>query len=281
MRKNLAVIYSDPKDPVALDLRNLGVDVFHVDELNPGLVLSTWPVPVRHAEASIFSRRLGGAVINRTFSLSGTLIGSRLEEAGIHRQWFFALIDDLLSGSECLMFDSGLQGISRSNLPLDLQWQRMRDLDAAIQTPKYATASGLSMPDLSGLADPMQKSVWSVFDWREERLISDDELIWDKFFVERPVGAAIQIYFVGDYPFTLAGKDVESDDALRRAADTLVTAAKKAFCAKAGELLAFWNGGRLSFHAYSPFLVNAWKLPSFRSQFLAHAGLAHERECLV
>jgi hypothetical protein len=127
-----------------------------------------------------------------------------------------------------------------------------------VNVPKYVLAIGGEAADLSQFRDPMQKSRWSLYDWKTENHLSENEIANYFFYVERPVGIPIICHYLGDVATWLSfprGGNPEIDMSIF---DPLVKMVKSCFVSSVGEFLTFLEpNGTLRFYAFSPFLEAA------------------------
>lgn len=167
------VIHSDPEDVVAAVLGDVrGVSVIHLDELT-----RNWRVQ----EAEIIEPVLGKSVpsvcyayiINRVFDLSCTEIGKRLRTFRLHENWAYTALGSVLSRAHALAHGIGPRGVSRSLLPLNVQWKLLSERIPDIKTPRFAFGFGHRMPDMSHLENFVQKSVWSYFRWNGDSDVAE------------------------------------------------------------------------------------------------------------
>ena len=71
-------------------------------------------------------------------------------------------------------------------------------IDSSSLDQQLVAAVGCQRPEVAGLDNPMQKSVWSLFDWMDERYLPATEASRHQFLVERPAGKPLIAYFFGD-----------------------------------------------------------------------------------
>jgi hypothetical protein len=259
------ILFSRSDDPVVQYLRahGEGIRIFHVDELTPYLNLVEWPgIFEQHYPAEMLEAFTGAHVINRVFSLGGTRLKALFDSWLYHEQWAHLALAPLLDRATELSHDTGIKGASRSLLPLSTQWFLLERAVASVKTPVFAYAFGGAEPDIKEIVSPLQKSVWSLFDWRDEGHISEQERQWHRFVVDRPTGVPVICYFVNsaleeaeDIDFILPRGETEIDRG--RFAD-LAQAVARIFRSELGEFLTYVEeDGALRFHAFSPGLETA------------------------
>ena len=253
MRKTI-VIYSDEDDVVALRARATGVPSIHIDELVPALEARPWPENLRLSPGSQTVQLFRNArVINRVFILEGTCVADFLRRHCIDMRWFHIRLQSLLAIGESLCHDTGCLGVSRSLAPLNIQWFEIKREMQDLKTPDFAYGVGYEAADLSHVQDPMQKSVWSLFDWKNETRLDEEERTRHQFHVARPKGVPAIAWFLGGeqnglhFPREKAGIDAALLEQIARAA-------ARAFRSDIGEMLLYVTGNVVTFHAFSPFL---------------------------
>ena len=269
----ITILHADAEDPVAriaATLRDsLDVEILQVDALLPRLEVRAWPQMLHLAvEGDQGSTSGPGHVINRLFSLSGTGIGRYLKTNRRDERWLHVRLQNYFAGAMSLAYDQGVRGVSRSLLPLNAQWLSIQQALPSIRVPRFSYGFGYQRPDIAGLDNPMQKSVWSLFDWKEEHHLPAAEESRHQFFVERPFGKPLIAYFFGDSVGRSdqpGGAGTADDAELQR----ICMAARKAFRAEAGELLLYQQTQGLVFHAFSPYMRSAQVLPQFELDAIA------------
>lgn len=276
------VIYADPTDPVALAAHHGGVQTLHIDELAEFSSAQPWPEVLRIEMPVAIEQCVRGArIVNRLFSLDDTAMGAMLQQSGVDLRWLHIRLKPLLDLGISLAHDTGTRGVSRTLMPLNVQWFEMKRTLPDVVTPEFVYSFGYEAPDLSGLDVPMQKSVWSLFDWKEERHLSDEERARHQFHVSAPRGVPVISWFLGKQDagmvFPRGPADIDQD-----MLGQINAAARKAFCSDLGEILLYADGSTLRFQAYSPFLksaVNETDLSARLSAWLARspaeAGVTH------
>lgn len=252
------VIHSDPEDVVAAVLGDVrGVSVIHLDELT-----RNWRVQ----EAEIIEPVLGKSVpsvcyayiINRVFDLSCTEIGKRLRTFRLHENWAYTALGSVLSRAHALAHGIGPRGVSRSLLPLNVQWKLLSERIPDIKTPRFAFGFGHRMPDMSHLENFVQKSVWSYFRWNGDSDVAEGEQQWHPFFVEQPQGIPIICSYHGEafalsFPRGRPKADLGDFPAL-------VHACRDLFDSRMGEILVYQEDESLTFCACSPYMAGIGEL---------------------
>lgn len=249
------VITSDLDDFVARRASALRAAVLHVDDLCECISTRPWPEVLKVDLPDYFKAAVRGAyVINRIFSLAGTKVASRLKAEGIDERWFHIRIQPLLELADCLAHDTGTRGVSRTLLPLDAQWFEIKRVGCEVSTPDFIRGRGRERPNVAALREPIQKSAWSLFEWKEERSMTWEESQDNQFYVSRPTGIPVIAWYLGRsvHGFHCPGKTAEIDQVAIRA---ISSKARAAFRSDAGEMLLFLDGRTLCFHAFSPLLA--------------------------
>jgi hypothetical protein len=122
-----------------------------------------------------------------------------------------------------------------------------------IDVPTYVYSFGGSAPDLSKIKDPMQKSIWSLHDWREETNFGPDNVNWHPFYVERPTGVPVLCNYIRDDV-----NIVMLRDPTEKGVDDFRPMAKivsQVFRSQMGEFLTYVESdGTIRFYAFTPTL---------------------------
>lgn len=261
--KPVTLVYTHPNDPIFASFGRIGgthdhVECVHIDEVLQHLSSAEWP-EVLHASLppTLHAKFTGAVVINRVFSFEGTLAERLAAEWSCHNAWFHSALSPLLQTASYVVHDPGLRGVSRSVLPLNTQWLRLTAVLPEQRVPKFKYFFGGELPAIDDMTDPMQKSIWSIFEWKEDRQLTPREAAWHRFFVERPVDVPVIAYYLGDgdpeliFPRTPCDLSIA---AVRRVTD----ACREAFRSEMGEVLLYVNAdGDLTFAAFSPFMNTA------------------------
>lgn len=263
MNARTIVLYTDHADPVARRAARSGADLLHLDDLLPRVRAGSWPAVLDfEPSAEMRERFIGARVVNRVFSLANTHMDGFLRDSGIDARWLHIRLQSLLDSAASVCHDTGVRGVSRTLMPLNVQWFELKRVLADIQTPDFVYSIGYEAPELRGLVDPLQKSVWSLFDWKQERNLLPEEKRRHQFFVSRPQGVPLVAYFCGESAHGVhfpRGEAVPFDLERVRAINQ---AARRAFRSETGELLLFAEGGQLRFHAFSPYLLSVAEEPA-------------------
>ncbi|WP_435014237.1 hypothetical protein [Xanthomonas arboricola] len=271
MKAKTVVLYSDRQDPIALQaLRSTQSNVacVHVDQLIPLLARQDWPEILRMATTADIEKIFAGSkIINRAFALAGTELSSCLAAWGVDERWFHIRLQGLLGLGSAVSYDTGVRGVSRSLLPLNAQWFEMKRSLPDLPTPHFEYGFGYEHPDISAMTGPLQKSVWSLFDWKIERHLSPDEARRHQFFVEAPVGVPLIAYFVGSAVEVLWPRERVEVDLSR--VNEVAEVARRVFRAEAGEVLLYAEDQGLRFYAFSPHLLSVAEEPAFRAMLVA------------
>ncbi|MEJ1141387.1 hypothetical protein [Stenotrophomonas sp. CCNWLW162] len=252
------VIHSDPEDVVATELRDVeGVSVIHLDELTQSWCVQEAEIIEPVVETSI-PNMWSAYIINRVFDLSCTEIGKRLRAFGLHENWAHTALGSVLSRAHALAHGIGPRGVSRSLLPLNVQWKLLSERVPGIKTPRFAFGFGHRMPDMSHLDKFVQKSVWSYFRWDGDSDVAEGEQQWHPFFVEQPQGIPIICSYHGDvfalsFPRGRPKADLGTFPAL-------IHACRELFDSRMGEILVYQEDEILTFCACSPYMAGIGEL---------------------
>ncbi|MHC1671405.1 hypothetical protein ACODUM_00950 [Stenotrophomonas maltophilia] len=258
MKTPTIVIHSDPEDVVAAVLRDVqGVSVIHLDELTRSWCVQEAEIIEPVVEKSIPSM-WSAYIINRVFDLSCTEIGKRLRAFGLHENWAHTALGSVLSRAHALAHGIGPRGVSRSLLPLNVQWKLLSERIPDIKTPRFAFGFGHRMPDMSRLEKFVQKSVWSYFRWNGDSDVAEGEQQWHPFFVEQPQGIPIICSYHGEafalsFPRGRPKADLGDFPAL-------VHACWELFDSRMGEILVYQEDESLTFCACSPYMAGIGEL---------------------
>nr|WP_313270524.1 hypothetical protein [Stenotrophomonas geniculata] len=253
MKNSIVVLHSDDQDAVAVALRDVrDVTVIHLDQLT-----SLWTIreatPIVAAPLARKPMLHAGYVINRVFDISRCDIGMKLRKCGLHENWAHAALGSLLVGAATLAHGIGTRGVSKSLLPLNVQWMLISGLVSDIRVPPFAFGFGHRMPDTSHLKDPVQKSVWSYFKWDGTSDVEEGEEQWHPFFVERPEGVPVVCSYHGDAVDLEFPRGAVSIGA--GVITSLVAACRETFDSRIGEILFYVQGTTITFCAFSPYLA--------------------------
>jgi len=258
MKTPTIVIHSDPEDVVAALLGDVqGVSVIHLDELTRSWCVREAEVIEPVLEQSIPSL-CSAYIINWVFELSRTEIGLRLRAFGLHENWAHAALGSVLARAHALAHGIGPRGVSRSLLPLNVQWKLLSGRIPGIKTPQFAFGFGHRMPDISHLEKFVQKSVWSYFRWNGDSDVAEDEQQWHPFFVEQPQGIPIVCSYHGEafaLSFPRGWPEVDLG-----AFPGLVSACRELFDSRMGEILVYQEDEILTFCACSPYMAGVGEL---------------------
>lgn len=273
------ICYSDHNDPLVQIVRQHRRDgschLIHVDELLPYVQPVEWPEVLRVALPDQVAQRFDTTLtINRLFNFANTEISSKLLEWGVNERWLHIKVSKYLLRGRQLAHDLGQRGVSRCLLPLNSQWFLLSRDHASFPTPKFSFAMGYEAPQLEDMVHPMQKSVWSLFDWKEEQTITTIETRRHRFFVDSPTGIPVVAFYFGDDVEYIFPKQITTVD--RNRYESLAHAARKIFKSEAGELLTYMeNDGTMRFYGFSPFLYSSRTSDKFME--LGHAWLDRAR----
>lgn len=252
------VLYSNPYDPVADVLSRAGVATcFHTDSLVKYFERGEWPLPIRATfPIEVRTHFQGANIFNRIFSHDGTALADILAQWQLHTLWGDRLLTELVLSGASRWHDVSIRGVSRSCLPLNTQWFLLANRTSRIVFPKFVYGFGRVLPDLHDFHDPMQKSIWSLFDWREEHHLDMSDRDWHKFFVDRPVGTPVVCFFVDEsLGFAFPRDRVEVDHSLY---EDIVGHVSTVFQSRMGEFLTYVDDqGQVTFCAFSPLMRSA------------------------
>lgn len=270
MSKPTVFLYSDSEDTFSAYVKehfhsHLSVKLIGFDQLARHLRPAAWPaVMAGDYPAELADTFSGSYVVNRVFNIDPDIVQSGLLKHGPHELWLHVITHPLLNSAAALAHDIGTRGVSRSLLPLNTQWMYISDSGQnGIKVPRFALGFGGVEPDISGLKDPMQKSIWSYFDWKTERHLPKAEQGWHKFYVERPAGEPVICHYLDDeiwcsFP---RGTRHELDE---QQVNHIVARARECFGSTIGEILLYLEAdGGLRFHAFSPHMTAAVQSESF------------------
>jgi hypothetical protein len=211
----------------------------------------------------------GGFIVNRVFGISSQSLSALSVKADALAHF---AIEPLIKSGIGAAHDLGPPGVSRTQLPLTSQWEIMSNYkNNGIPVPKFLYVLPGEAPDLNQFHCPMQKSVWSIFDWKEERHLSEVEKFHYRFFVEKPIGFPIVCHFLGDVAVWFSfptGRDPNGRDPKinAHAFEPFVKQATVGFKSSIGEFLTFLEpNGVIRFYAFSPILEVASETTEFSS----------------
>jgi len=272
------IFYAEKNDPVVIEAKRSAselsqVDFLHVDELIPYLQNAEWPEMIRTTFPFKLKERFNGAlVINRVFTLADTELFDVLNAWSKNERWFHIKVQPLLNLARQLTHDVGLRGVSKCLLPLNVQWYYIQREREDISLPNFSYAMSYESPKNQLMTAPMQKSVWSLFDWKAERNISVGEQRRHRFFVESPKGTPVICYFLGKdtrglvFPRT----NIDVDEGLFA---KLADLASSLFESALGEILTYVeDDGSVRFYAFSPFMRSSTGSASFSEHIKTWLG---------
>jgi hypothetical protein len=264
MNKPVVFLYSDNSDEFmkrvsANHANNSSVRLIKFEQLARCLSPAPWPAVVDDDYLPDLQEAFIGAhVINRVFNMDPDIVQSGLLRHGPHELWLHVAMQPLLNRAAKCAHDIGTRGISRSLLPLNTQWMHMSDRGRnEIRVPRFALGFGGEEPDTSNLKTPMQKSIWSYFDWKVEHHLPKAERSWHKFYVEQPRGVPVICHFLGTDTW-LSFPRSEHCDIDKDLLSKLVARAQECFRSAMGEILVYVeDDGGTRFYAFSPHLTAA------------------------
>jgi hypothetical protein len=265
---NHLLLYSDALDPVTKELLQFGCTAVHVDELIPYL-LTKDDIWQYHRSDSPLQLHLGEQfenkyIINRVFSLENTKLLSHLKNLDFSDRWGFILLKQLGRRGARLAHDIGVRGVAKSILPLHLQWHSVNQAFLPqLKTPNFSYVFADLPADIERMTSPFQKSIWSYSDWQTEHNLPSSEANFSRFFVERPTGIPVVVYFIGDtFRVTFPKDEVAIDPA---SAAAFVSAFRDIFRSDVGEVLMYAESDEnFLFCSFSPHLATAVGHRNFR-----------------
>jgi hypothetical protein len=275
MNNKLIFVYSDKRDALVKSAKYTcdGVDGVHfiaIDRIVKQLHPEPWPIVIRNSFSTELKDLFNGAiVVNRLFNIDAWITRSKLLHYGQHELWIHIAVMPLLNNACMLIHDVGTRGTSKSLLPLNTQWALLSDFGRNdFKVPNFVYGFGTGMPDTDMLANSMQKSVWSIFDWKSENHLSEEEKNWHKFFVDAPIGTPVICHYLGINNFWLSYPHNESCSVDHETFQRLVCRCYECFKSSMGEFLVFLEpeNGIVRFYAFSPHLLNASDSEEFNSR---------------
>lgn len=275
MNSKLIFLYSDKHDVLINSAKTAcdglkGVQFVAIDSIVKDLHPEPWPLVIKNSFSPMLRNHFKDAIVaNRVFNLDSGITRSELFRYGRHELWIHIAIMPLLNYAHKLIHDVGTPGTSKSLLPLNTQWALMSDFgrnDVAV--PEFAYGFGAEEPDFSKLKKPIQKSVWSIFDWKVEKHLSKKEEEWNKFFVESPTGNPIICHYLGPNNYWFSYPHNESFTVNNDVFQKLVSRCNTCFESSVGEFLVYVepDSGITRFYAFSPHLLNARSSEEFDSR---------------
>lgn len=263
----VARVLRDRTDVTALDVSTLGQWI-HQGGLGQPLI-AAFPDDV----AAMVQ---GRTVINRNFSYDRTAIADVLAATGLNVLWADSLIAELLNQGAFCTHDTSIRGVSRSLLPLNSQWFLIKRMQVeGVSVPRFEYGFGRVQPPVDDFERPLQKSVWSLFDWTQETKLTAADAEWHKFYIDRPTGTPVVLTFVGELvTFVFPRAHVELDARVRDRYALLASAAREAFKSVMGEALTYLQeDGTIVFCAFSPLMATSGRYDWFESFLLQGLGL--------
>ena len=254
MNANFIFLYTSEQDPIVKAAKKAcsskTVFFIHVDDLLPYFSRGDWPKVI----VGVFPKELrqlfkDAIVVNRLFSFKHTKLNELAASAGCTSAWLHAQLWELLRYARELCYDTGAPGVSSSLLPLPTQWLRIKQRDPGLAIPQFAYGFGQQLPGLSGLKRPVRRTIWSIFDWRPEQDPSEVDGP-HAFFVDRPDGEPVLIYYFGDSYQVVHMGDVIDIPPEKIA--TLMSNVREVFKSATGEILTFVVDNEITFAAFSP-----------------------------
>ncbi|KRE89115.1 hypothetical protein ASG87_06135 [Frateuria sp. Soil773] len=194
--------------------------------------------------------RAYGYVINRLFDIDARSLSAHVAGWGnLSPSWFHrAMVSLWPAGTVC--YPWAAKGASLVQLPLPTQWHVVARSGIAVAVPRYVFGFGESIPDTSALRDPIRKSIWSYFSWRDGDVIDGPAGTRNRFYVERPQGIPLLGARIGDEIVTrpLRGERIPEPERLRHVTRLVSDLFDCPLC----EMLFYYgDDGVLTFHACS------------------------------
>lgn len=271
MRK-IVFLYSEDDDPLVREARSASrsyenIHLISFDTLSKYFEECPWPEFIRASFPSEIAELFkDGFIVNRVFGISSQ---SPPTPSFYTNTLAHFAIEPLIKSGIGVVHDLGPPGISKTQLPLNSQWNVISNYNSNnTHVPKFVSTSAGEAPDLSQLHNPIQKSIWSLYDWNEERHLSEAEKSQYRFFVERPIGIPIICHYLDDVAMWLSFPREKDPKINKRAFEPLVKQATTCFASSIGEFLTFLEpNGVIRFYAFSPILAAASETSEFASMY--------------
>lgn len=195
-------------------------------------------------------------VINRLFDVDARVLSAHIPAwGGLSPSWFHRAMAELWPAS-AVCYPWASKGTSLVQLPLPTQWHLVAKSDIGVAVPRYVFGFGESNPDTGKLRDPIRKSIWSYFSWKNGDVLQGPAESRNKFYVDRPQGIPVLGVRIGDEIVTrpLRGDAVPERERLERATRRISDLLRCTLC----EMLFYYgDDGVLTFHACSTRLGSA------------------------
>lgn len=276
--RNFIIFYSSTSDPlIKITKENKYISCISVDSLIPYLHIGNHHEPIKAIFPEALLKKFKNSdILNRNFSYDGTKLSQVLSEWGVHTLWCESIFHKLISLGRNCWHDTSVRGISRSLLPLNTQWFLLKNKVEGVSFPKFSYGFGKAKPALHEMENPLQKSIWSLFDWKIERALSKEELDWNQFFVDQPQGRPLVISYINSTISLIFPKEqFHIDEKIKNRCINLTNEAKNTFRSRIGEILVYvQENGEFLFCAFSPFMLTASNHKWFQSFLNTGLGLS-------
>jgi|GEM_PF-6026689 len=268
------IVHSSSLDPV-LDALNGDVFSYHVDNFRFQICKEGYEYRIK-SDCSIFSERASGyAVINRHFAIETTEFFEECHSKSIGINLAQNLIQDTYNQSNIIATSSCIRGASHSLLSLPSQWYLINNkFGDYIRTPEYYYCFGREEPPphVAG-PDWFEKSVWSLYNWRETEITRQSER-YNRFFVkkERAEPLLCSFYVVNNELIKIRVNYGMCDEETRQKLKFISLHLSNLFESLIGEFLVWVCKDTVTFGFFSPTLSYASKHLEFRNDIRLWAG---------
>ena len=186
-------------------------------------------------------------LINRAFIGKDTLESSgqaeRPSQLALQTELESALVAAISSSSEATA-RPGLYSLCGDNLPLYLQWLRVRSECPEFNTPNYAYAFGSLAPEVERFKNVIYKSAYDHKAWKPN---SPPAFWWHTFAVDRPDGTPVVASVIGDNAVVVGEVANPVICMIRKQSPSIA----RLFGSEFGEILFFVEGSEVCFGAFT------------------------------
>jgi hypothetical protein len=186
-------------------------------------------------------------LINRAFIGKDTLESSsqaeRPSQLALQTEIESALVA-AISGSRKATARPGLYSLCGDNLPLYLQWSRIRSECPDFNTPNYTYAFGSLAPEVEQFKNVIYKSAYDHKTWKPN---SPPALWWHTFAVDRPDGTPVVASVIGDDAVVVGDVAEPVICSIRKQSISMA----RLFGSEFGEILFFVEGSEVCFGAFT------------------------------
>ncbi|UPG87457.1 hypothetical protein L2Y94_08925 [Luteibacter aegosomatis] len=258
----IVVLYSDAVDPVVLDLRREAPEdmrYIHIDDLIEASGPATTSGLSKHLLRALAADVQGRVVLNRLFKLDGTRTESRCTERKVDVAWVHVDLLPVLHRAGRLIHDPGPDGVSRSRLPLNLQWLLLRK--RGIRTPDFKFGVGETAINARDFRDPVRVDSRALDRWPTDfRLQSVNGP--NAFVVDVPAGTPLIVQYSGSgrctTPTPLMGDAVEAE------MGRIIAACRTSFKSEVGEIRMYiGDQSEVLFYSFNPVLSTTFRTDTF------------------